>query len=55
MSMSQRVEITGRVENGVVVLQGQATLPEGARLCFLSVCSAGSCRARCSAGRSADL
>ena len=31
--MPGRVEIPGRVENGAVVLEGPATLPEGARVC----------------------
>jgi hypothetical protein len=33
MNAASRVEIPGRVENGVVVLEGPATLPEGARVC----------------------
>jgi hypothetical protein len=39
MNLSGRIEIPGRVEKGVVVLEGPATLPEGAAV---RVCYAGS-------------
>ena len=33
MELLNRVELPGRVENGVIVLDEPATLPEGARVC----------------------
>jgi hypothetical protein len=35
MHLPGRVEVTGRIENGVVVLEGATLLPEGARVCVL--------------------
>lgn len=33
MDLPGRVEVPGRIEKGVVVLEGPTTLPEGARVC----------------------
>lgn len=33
MDVTGRIEVPGRIENGVVVLEGPNALPEGARVC----------------------